>query len=80
MRLSPGSLRPKAEAPKHGCAEPLSVFDFVHKIFLPTAFKAGGLVVGFNLPFDLSRLAIAHEAARVARPPRSPKKLKPARR
>ena len=57
----------KAEAPKHGCVEPLSVFDFIHKIFLPTAFKAGGLVVGFNLPFDLSRLAIRHEAAQQSR-------------
>jgi hypothetical protein len=62
----------KAEAPKHGCVEPLSVFDFIHKIFLPTVFKAGGLVVGFNLPFDLSRLAIRHEAARVSRAPRTP--------
>ena len=44
---------------------------FIHKRFLPTAFKAGGLMVGFNLPFDLSRLAITHEAARVARSPRS---------
>jgi hypothetical protein len=65
----------KAEAPKHGCDELLSVFDFVHKRFLPTAFKAGGLVVGFNLPFDLSRLARSHEAARVARPPRSPEEI-----
>jgi hypothetical protein len=65
----------KAEAPKHGCVEPISVFDFIHKIFLPTAFKAGGLVVGFNLPFDLSRLAIRHEAARVSRAPRTQKRL-----
>jgi hypothetical protein len=65
----------KAEAPKHGCAEPLSVSDFIHKIFLPTAFKAGGLVVGFNLPFDLSRLAIRHEAARVSRAPRTPEEI-----
>jgi hypothetical protein len=65
----------KAEAPGHECAEPLEVSKFIHKLFLPTAFKAGGLVVGFNLPFDLSRLAIAHEAARVARPPRSPEEI-----
>ena len=31
-----------AEAPKHRCAEPLSVSDFVHKIFMPVAFKARG--------------------------------------
>jgi hypothetical protein len=61
----------KAEAPKHGCVGPLSLHDFVHNRFLPTAFKAGGLVVGFNLPFDLSRLAMCHAAARVARSPRT---------
>jgi DNA polymerase elongation subunit (family B) len=65
----------KTEAPKHGCVEPITVFDFIHKIFLPTAFKAGGLVVGFNLPFDLSRLAIRHEAARVSRAPRTPEEI-----
>ena len=67
-KVSPAELDMlTAEAPKHRCAEPLSVEDFVHKIFLPVAFKAGGLVVGFNLPFDLSRLATRHAAARVSR-------------
>ena len=71
--VEPGELEIlKAEAPRHGCVEPISVADFVHKKFLRIAFKAGGLVVGFNLPFDLSRLAISHNAARVARSPRSP--------
>jgi hypothetical protein len=65
----------KAEAPKHGCVEPFSLHDFIHKRFLPTAFKAGGLVVGFNLPFDLSRLAIRHEAARVSRPGRTKEEI-----
>jgi hypothetical protein len=65
----------KAQAPRHGCAEPLEVSKFIHQLFLPTTFKSGGLVVGFNLPFDLSRLAITHEAARVARPPRSTEEI-----
>ena len=65
----------KTQAPKHGCVEPITVSDFVHKIFLLTAFRAGGLVVGFNLPFDLSRLAIRHEAARVSRAPRTPEEI-----
>ena len=65
----------KTEAPKHECAEPLSLHDFVHKIFLLTAFKVGGLVVGFNLPFDLSRLAMGHEVARVSRSPRTPDEI-----
>jgi hypothetical protein len=74
--VKPAELeRLKAEAPKHGCVDPLNVFDFIHKIFLPTVFKAGGLVVGFNLPFDLSRLAIRHEAARVSRAPRTPDEI-----
>ena len=75
-KVEPGELEIlKAEAPGHGCPEPISVFDFVHKKFLRIAFKAGGLVVGFNLPFDLSRLARSHEAARVARPPRTPEEI-----
>ena len=42
----------KAEAPKHGCAEPpFCLHDFVHKRFLPTAFKAGGLIVGLQPAF-----------------------------
>ena len=65
----------KTEAPRHGCPEPLSVSDFVDRIFLPTVFKAGGLVVGFNLPFDLSRLAMRHGAARVSRAPRTPEEI-----
>src|ERR1700691_1809235 len=65
----------RAEAPKHGCAEVLSVLDFIHKRFLPTAFKAGGLTVGFNLPFDLSRLSIRHAKARASRSPRTPEQI-----
>ena len=65
----------RAEAPKHGCTEVFSVFDFIHKRFVATAFKAGGLTVGFNLPFDLSRLAIRHAAARASRQPRTPEEI-----
>ena len=64
----------KAEAPKNGCTL-RTASDFVRQIFLPSAFKAGALVVGFNLPFDLSRLAIHHDAARVSRPPRTPEEI-----
>ena len=31
--------------------------EFVRQVFYPVAYKHGGLVIGFNLPFDLSRLA-----------------------
>jgi hypothetical protein len=37
--------------------------DFVDRIFYTSA-KAGATIVGFNLPFDISRLAIGHETAR----------------
>lgn len=35
----------------------MSVNDFVDKFFLPEAYDLKTLVVGFNLPFDLSRVA-----------------------
>jgi len=34
--------------------------EFVDKIFYPYVFKARAKCIGFNLPFDLSRLAISH--------------------
>ena len=34
--------------------------EFVDRVFWPIAYKARAQVVGFNLPFDLSRLATAH--------------------
>jgi hypothetical protein len=66
----------KTEAPKHGCEKPpRDLSNFIREIFLPVAFKAGGLVVGFNLPFDLSRLALRHAAARVARASRTKEEI-----
>jgi hypothetical protein len=44
----------------------IAAAEFVDRIFYPTA-NAGGLIVGFNLPFDISRLAIGHEPARAVR-------------
>ena len=38
--------------------------NFLEKVLWPTAYKARGLIVGFNLPFDLSRLAFACGKAR----------------
>jgi hypothetical protein len=64
----------EAEASKRGC-ELHRVHEFVHRRFLRVAFKAGGLVVGFNLPFDLSRLAIAVSDARTARAPRTKEQI-----
>ena len=41
-----------------------SVREFVDDIFLPEIYNAHTLCVGFNLPFDLSRLAISYGDAR----------------
>jgi hypothetical protein len=38
--------------------------DFLKQIFWKVAYKGRGLVVGFNLPFDLSRLGIGWGTAR----------------
>ncbi|MHB8545685.1 MAG: hypothetical protein ACYDAJ_02840 [Nitrosotalea sp.] len=38
----------------------LSRSEFVDKVFYPYVFKARAKCIGFNLPFDLSRLAIRH--------------------
>jgi hypothetical protein len=38
--------------------------DFVDDVFYPLALELGSLVIRFNLPFDISRLAIAHGPAK----------------
>jgi len=42
----------------------LSRTEFVNTILFQEAFKKRSLIVGFNLPFDLSRLAVSWGAAR----------------
>ena len=46
-----------------GEVEPIRVrpvAEFIDKVFFGWGLDAGGMVVGFNLPFDISRLAINH--------------------
>jgi hypothetical protein len=38
--------------------------DFVEAVFYRIGYFRRGMIVGFNLPFDISRLAIGHAAAR----------------
>jgi hypothetical protein len=38
--------------------------DFVENVLLDKAYKLGAVIIGFNLPFDLSRLATGHSSAR----------------
>jgi hypothetical protein len=50
-------------------SEPLRLISrrvFLTDVFWPVAYKTRGLVVGFNLPFDLSRLAVGSGTARGA--------------
>lgn len=37
--------------------------DFLREVFYPYAYHKGALLIGFNLPFDLSRLAISIRAS-----------------
>jgi len=43
---------------------------FVEEVFFGKAYATRSLIVGFNLPFDLSRLAIGHDSARTWSPPK----------
>jgi hypothetical protein len=45
----------------------LSRREFMDRVFFKLAYRARALVVGFNLPFDLSRIAINASAARSKR-------------
>src|ERR1700731_166196 len=38
-----------------------TVEDFIEKVLVSAAYKTGATVVGFNLPFDLSRIAISYQ-------------------
>jgi hypothetical protein len=61
--LDDGELRTlKMYAEKHGFMR-LTRDEFIYDIFYPLAFFRNALVVGFNLPWDLSRLAVKHEPA-----------------
>lgn len=42
----------------------MPVEQFVEQIFFGKAYATRSLIVGFNLPFDLSRLAIGHDSVR----------------
>jgi hypothetical protein len=40
--------------------------EFVEQVLFAWGYEVGGLIIGFNLPFDLSRLATAHTYAKGA--------------
>jgi hypothetical protein len=53
---------PPSSDGEHVCLRTRS--EFVEQVFYGSAFEVGAQIVGFNLPFDLSRLAIRHSSAR----------------
>ena len=63
LRDPSGLERLRKYSKEHGI-ELLSRREFVNKILWPVGYKARAWIVGFNLPFDLSRLAVSWGAAR----------------
>ena len=51
----------------------LTVREFVDEVFYGQAYDKRGTIVGANLPFDISRLACHHAAARKWTPPKNKK-------
>lgn len=41
-----------------------TVADFIDTVFFGLAYQRNALIIGFNLPFDISRIAIDHDSAR----------------
>src|SRR3984957_15496807 len=49
--------------------------EFVDEVFYQSGQAVGAQIVGFNLPFDLSRLAIRYSSARGVTPPRTKEEI-----
>jgi hypothetical protein len=49
--------------------------EFVDEVFYQSGQAVGAQIVGFNLPFDLSRLAIRYSSARAVTPPRTKEEI-----
>jgi len=41
-----------------------SLSQFIYQVFYPVVLKSKALCLGFNLPFDISRIALSHSPAR----------------
>jgi hypothetical protein len=72
----PGGLTKKehSSVETHSKASQFEVMpcdEFIDKIFYKYGYHCRATIIGFNLPFDLSRLAIGHSAARPTRRDRS---------
>ena len=63
------SSLPESVTSSSGPTRILSRAEFLKEVFFPIALEARGLTVGYNLPFELSRLAVGWGVAR--KPPYS---------
>ena len=61
LRATFARLRPTTDGEK---LELRTRAEFVEKVFFEWGFEVGGLIIGFNLPFDLSRIATRHSYAK----------------
>jgi hypothetical protein len=63
--LSPSDLRAVKQYAKAGL-EIMPHEEFIDTIFYKYGYHLRAMIIGFNLPFDLSRLAVSHTSARGA--------------
>src|SRR5207245_762074 len=63
--VAPAELRViRDHSAQHHLAEPRTDREFVEEVLYGRAYELNATIVGFNLPFDISRLAVGHNAAR----------------
>lgn len=62
--LDAGELALLQKVGREELVDVIPVCEFVEDAFFRVAYDLGGLCVGFNLPFDLSRLALRDKASR----------------
>ena len=62
--LSPGEVETLHDFARQHGYETCTRNEFVDEILLGMAYALGGRIIGFNLPFDLSRLALDHAPAK----------------
>ena len=56
-----GSIRSYSQKIGYRC---ISVAEYIEQVFFQIGYNLQATIVGFNLPFDISRLAIGHGPAR----------------
>jgi hypothetical protein len=62
--INPGDLAVLAAVAKSHGLRLRTVRHFVDYVLFDQVYRQGGVVIGFNLPFDLSRIALDHGSAR----------------